>query len=77
MLYSIIAFAIIYQGKRIKTSKKCQEKLLNVGQKLRSSNSEAMARALLKSRFCEIEGGLSEKLFEDPTQSGRVFFAPP
>jgi hypothetical protein len=23
-----------------------------------------MARALLKSRFCEIEGGLSEKLFE-------------
>jgi hypothetical protein len=37
-----------------------------------------MARALLKSRFCEIEGGLSEKLFELPDIVGRrVFFAPP
>ena len=60
-----------------KYRKQCQKLLLNPGQKLRSSISGAMARALLKSRFCEIEGGLSEKLFEEPTQSGRVFFAPP
>jgi hypothetical protein len=32
-----------------------------------------MARALLKSRFCEIEGGLSEKLFEHRRSRGEFF----
>jgi hypothetical protein len=32
-----------------------------------------MARALLKSRFCEIEGGLSEKLFESRRRRDEFF----
>jgi len=59
----------------MKTSKIKSDRALriNIRQKLRSSISGAMARALLKSRFCEIEGGLSEKLFEHRRRRDEFF----